>query len=194
MSKYYKHKLGSFYLLGAFEQHNDVKDKILNSINVHKNDSYKNKEGHYVDSISRLDWTSSQSLTREWAKLCYSLLHAEVSKIATQIGYEHCHIEDIWFQQYFKNDTHGWHTHGHNYTLVYYLELDPLSPKTELIDPADQNKKIVPNIKEGDILIFPSYVIHRAPILDNNIRKTIISCNLNFLNANPDILPIINSL
>jgi hypothetical protein len=32
-------------------------------------------------------------------------------------------------------DTHGWHTHGNNFTAVYYLELNEQSPKTELIDP-----------------------------------------------------------
>ena len=32
-------------------------------------------------------------------------------------------------------------------------------------------------IKEGDIVMFPSYTIHRAPIINNNIRKTIVSFN-----------------
>jgi hypothetical protein len=66
--------------------------------------------------------------------------------------------------------------------------------KTELIDPFKVNKKIIPDVKEGDIIIFPSYVIHRAPIIDNNIRKTIISCNLDFVDPHPDILSNLNAL
>lgn len=34
------------------------------------------------------------------------------------------------------------------------------------------------DIKEGDILTFPSFVIHRAPINTNTHRKTIISWNM----------------
>jgi uncharacterized protein YbbC (DUF1343 family) len=40
-----------------------------------------------------------------------------------------------------------------------------------------QNKKIVLDVKEGDIVMFPSYTIHRAPVIKNDIRKTIVSFN-----------------
>jgi hypothetical protein len=33
------------------------------------------------------------------------------------------------------------------------------------------------DVKEGDILIIPSMIKHRSPIVENNIRKTIISFN-----------------
>ena len=37
------------------------------------------------------------------------------------------------------------------------------NPKTELIEPAT-DKKITLECKEGDIIIFPAFMIHRAPI------------------------------
>lgn len=194
MSKYYKHKLGSFYLLGAFEQHNDIKDKILKLIDDNKYETLQEEVGVFSNRITKLDWNSGKDLTRDWAKFCYPILQEELTKIINQIGYVECHIEDLWFQQYYHNDTHGWHTHGHNFTVVYYLELDKESPKTELIDPADQDKIITPEIKEGDILIFPSYVIHRAPVLNNKIRKTIISANITAVDPNPKIIYSLNSL
>jgi len=40
------------------------------------------------------------------------------------------------------------------------------------------NKVISVDVKEGDILIFPSMIIHRAPEVINDSRKTIISWNL----------------
>ena len=49
-------------------------------------------------------------------------------------------------------------------------------------------------LAEGDIIIFPSYVMHRAPVIDNNIRKTIISCNIDFNNPHIDIVPHLNAL
>jgi len=48
--------------------------------------------------------------------------------------------------------------------------------------------------KEGDIVIFPSFIVHRAPKVLLNIKKTIISFNLQFDFINPDVLPTINSL
>jgi len=194
MSKYYKHKLGSFYLLGAFDGHFYIKDKILKLIEDNKYETLQEEAGVFSNRITKLDWSSGKDLNREWAKFCYPILQEELTKIINQIGYVECHIEDLWFQQYYHNDTHAWHVHGHNFTFVYYLELDEHSPKTELIDPADQNKIIIPDIKEGDILIFPSYVIHRAPVINNNIRKTIISANITAIDPNVNTIPIINTL
>ena len=73
---------------------------------------------------------------------------------------------------------HNWHIHGENYTGVYYLELPDDTPKTELIDQYD--KKITVKANEGDIVIFPSFIIHRGPKVLNDSRKTIISFNLEF--------------
>ena len=50
--------------------------------------------------------------------------------------------------------------------------------KTEYINPLDKNDIKFFDIKEGDLIIFPSYLIHRAPIVKNDIVKTIISFNL----------------
>ena len=100
----------------------------------------------------------------------------------------------MWYQQYTKNNTHGWHIHGENYTGVYYLEFPKGSSKTELIDQYNIRKKITVNAKEGDIVIFPSFIIHRAPKIINDIRKTIISFNLQFNLINEKIFSIIDNL
>ena len=100
----------------------------------------------------------------------------------------------MWFQQYNKNGKHGWHTHAENYTGVYYVKFSKDSAKTELINPFSQNKKIIINAKEGDIVMFPSYVIHRAPEQLNNSEKIIISFNINFLKILPELFVKINKL
>ena len=66
------------------------------------------------------------------------------------------------------------------YTGVYYVEFEKDFPKTELINQFDQNKKIIVDVKEGDIVIFPSFIIHRSPVMKIKKRKTIISFNLEF--------------
>jgi predicted 2-oxoglutarate/Fe(II)-dependent dioxygenase YbiX len=100
----------------------------------------------------------------------------------------------MWYQQYIQNDTHTWHIHGENYTGVYYLELPKDSPKTELIDQLDLNKKISIEAIEGDVIIFPSFIIHRSPKITNNLKKTIISFNLNFTKVKESIFSKLNDL
>jgi hypothetical protein len=43
------------------------------------------------------------------------------------------------------------------------------------------------DIKEGDVLIFPSNLVHRAPKIKNNLRKTIISFNIDFNKFNINV-------
>jgi len=189
-----KHRLDSFYIVSQLPNHYTLKAPILNSIDKFKQSSIHNIDNFYSDRITKFDWDNSKDLTREWTLLIYDTLNSYLSLTAKNMGYQSSVIHDIWFQQYYNMDTHGWHSHGNNFTAVYYLELNELSPKTELIEPFSLNKKIIPNVKEGNIIIHPSYVLHRSPIIDNNIRKTIIACNLDFINPHPDILSKLNSL
>ena len=100
----------------------------------------------------------------------------------------------MWYQQYVKNNIHGWHTHGENYTGVYYLDFPKNASKTELIDQYNIHKKITIKAKEGDVVIFPSFIIHRSPKMTNDTKKTIISFNLQFNNINSSIFSTIDNL
>jgi hypothetical protein len=50
------------------------------------------------------------------------------------------------------------------------------------------------NVKEGDIVIFPSIAIHRAPVVKNDLTKTIISFNIEFFDIQPDYMQVIDGL
>ena len=180
-----KHKLNCYYILASLPEHNEIKDKILLEIENQKQQSLFQMDKDYSDSISKLDWDNEKDFERPWVKIALPPLLKFYETVKKSLDYDELLFHDIWFQQYVQNDTHGWHTHAHNFTSVYYLELDKQSPKTQLIDPF-YNTKIVPNIKEGDVLIFNSFVVHKAPIICNNIRKTIISCNLSYVNPSPE--------
>ncbi len=91
-----------------------------------------------------------------------------------------------------NSGTHGWHTHSDNYTGVYYLELPDETPKTQIVNPLNQTEIIDLDIKEGDIVLFPSFIIHRAPINKSNKRKTIISFDINIDKIKKEILDKLN--
>jgi hypothetical protein len=189
-----KIKLGTTALLRPFKYHNEIKENLLSIINNSYNDSLNIKDQYYGDEIHRLDWSKHFDYTREWIKFVKPKLEEHFNECAKDLNYQNCEVRGMWYQQYTKNNTHGWHTHGENYTGVYYLEFPKGSPKTELIDQYNIKKKITINAEEGDVVIFPSFIIHRAPRVMNDIKKTIISFNLYLKLVNPSIFKIIDNL
>jgi len=158
------------------EKHEEVKRVILNYIE----DAPFLAKNSYIDNISKFDWPDGGDSERPWVK--YFLPHFEkvVNELCECIGVSRIRsLDAIWYQQYVENSSHGWHIHDGQFTGVYYLELPKSSPKTEFIHPFSNNIDRV-RAKEGDVIFFPSHVIHRAPT-NNKERKTIISYNFNLL-------------
>ena len=58
--------------------------------------------------------------------------------------------------------------------MVYYVELPEMSESTEFLNYGQFN------VKEGDIIFFPSFLVHRSPKIISNQRKTIIATNFEF--------------
>jgi hypothetical protein len=187
----YKHHLDSFYLTFEFSKHLEMKEIILGLISEQSPESLIVKDDYHGDNITKLDWSSATNFNRPWVSYFKPNLDALLNDVATACGYIECYVDELWFQQYQLNDTHGWHTHGSNFTGVYYLDLPATAPKTQLINPFNQEQIVMPDIKEGDILVFPSYVIHRAPKIKENVNKTIISFNCNFSKIN---VPVLNNI
>jgi hypothetical protein len=165
-------------LLESFKKHKEIKKQLLNLIQNNYSENLYVKDDLYSQSISKLDWSMSSNFEREWVKLFKPYLQEHFNKCANILGYRTCHIKNLWFQQYTKNDTHAWHIHSDHYTGVYYLEFPKKSTKTEIVDHFNKKTKI--NAKEGDIVIFPSFLVHRSPIIKHNVIKTIISFNIEF--------------
>lgn len=180
-----KFSLLSYFLIDDFYKHLEIKKELLNLIEQEKLESLSNS-----DSISKLDWSQKHNENREWVKLVLPFLQCQLDVMARGVGFKYTKFHELWFQQYNKNDIHNWHAHGSNFTCVYYLELDENSPKTELIEPFS-NKKFCPDIKEGSIIVFPSYVMHRAPKIENEVRKTIISFNVDFEEITEELVELL---
>jgi len=84
----------------------------------------------------------------------------------------------MWFQQYFKNDIHSWHTHKYtHFTCVYFVEMTDSSQKT-LIKNFGSDNLLEYEAEEGDIIIFPGFLSHSSPLINTDNRKTIISFDL----------------
>jgi len=189
-----KFKLDTPCILNTFKDHKKIKNNLIDLIKKTYSDKLKINDNYYGDLIHRLDWSKSTDPKRKWTKYLVPFIQKYFDDCANQLGYQEADIKNLWFQQYNINGKHGWHIHSENYTGVYYVKFSEKSGKTELINPFLQNKKIIINAKEGDIIIFPSYVIHRATEQLDNSEKIIVSFNINFNKILPDVIQRINNI
>ena len=180
-----KIKIDSFYLKEPFPELHQHKDHLLDLINQAECGRNEPIEGMSdrmphtakVSPINRLDWDNSTDYkNRPWVNFVYDLM---VSKLNTMVdehlGLNQIKFSNLWFQQYIENNFHNWHIHDCNFTGVYYVEMaNEENNKTELLT---GDGKIAPEVDEGDICIFPAFIIHRCPPIESTNRKTIISYN-----------------
>lgn len=182
--KYFIH---SPFVISEFPLHKKIKKDLLNKLAKSKGSSFKNKKGHMNDDLSKTDWPLSDNFERPWVKKYGGVIKDFLIEQAIHLGFTSISLSKIWFQQYKKYQTHGWHQHARNYTGVYYLEYPKGSEPTQFLAPQNLGKTFSLKVKEGDIIIFPSYIIHRSPPLKSNKRKTIISWNIDFEDIHPDL-------
>ena len=169
----------------SIPEHKDIKSTLLSLIEQTKSNSLVWNNPYYSDSISKLDFDEAADFNRPWVQEFVKVWEPQLKDVMVDMGYHGMELYKCWFQQYKKNDTHGWHIHGSHFTGVYYLEFPSKSGKTEICSPYSMRTvKLTP--KEGDIIIFPAHWIHRA-LPNNKKRKTIISFNFDLEMVDPDI-------
>lgn len=164
------------YVIGKFKDHLQVKNVLLN----HFTDIDLSVEiPEQKVMISNTDWYQDRwNKEKEWYQYFKPFLFNYLDSLITELRYDRYTLKEIWFQQYLYNSEHNWHVHdGCNFANVYYLEFSPNSPPTEFKDPIT-GKEFSIDVQEGDILTFPSSLIHRSPKNSIQDRKTIISWNL----------------
>lgn len=168
------HRLDSVYSVADFDDHSYIKNQLLHLINRSNAGSAVNDTDKV--NITRVDWIDGTNMDREWVRCFLPYILPHQAKVFKSMGFSKFLIKEIWFQQYEQYASHGWHTHGSHFTNVYYLELPESAPKTVLINPFTR-EEFIPDVKEGQTLVFPAYVIHKSPDDFFPERKTIISWN-----------------
>ena len=162
------------YFKGSIKEHKVIKNKMLSLI-----DNMPKSDLHVKDhsNISKLDWNIERNFNREYLKVFEPHLFKYMNMFLEHVPYDKWEIHNIWYQQYSMNSNHGWHVHTEcQFTNVYYLELPENTPKTQIINPFTGDL-IELEVNEGDLVTFPSFIIHTAPIVKEDARKTIISFN-----------------
>ena len=91
----------------------------------------------------------------------------------------------LWSQQYTQGEHHGAHNHGMmNLSCVLYVEFDEKEHLgTSFYSPFPNPyygtiHKAQPPVKEGEIIVFPSLLLHECPVNPSKKQRTIMSFNI----------------
>ena len=94
-------------------------------------------------------------------------------------------VISIWYELSKFGDYHEPHNHGATgYSAVLYVDYDSEEHEatklhSPFLEPANgRNLTYQPNVKEGDLIIFPSYILHEAPVNMSKKDRLIVSFNI----------------
>ena len=134
--------------------------------------------------ISKTDWNVPPNVPRNYMQYFIDMIVPVYSKAVEELSYGSFMIDNVWFQQYVKGDMHDWHTHPeHTFSNILFVEL-PKGTETQFLDPF-RKKVLIPEVKEGDILIALGALWHRSPPNQTNKRKTSLIFNSKFKGNKP---------
>ena len=158
--------------------HSLIKDRILNEIKLSTHhETINSDDEYYSDKVSRADMDLSTDSNRSWVKILMPNLSISVNEMLSNMAYTGFEMVCMWYHQYLKGDTYGWHIHNDQFAGIYYLEFGKSSGKTEMCSPYSL-KTMKINAQEGDVVIFPAHIMHRA-LTNSDDRKTVVSFNFN---------------
>ena len=94
-------------------------------------------------------------------------------------------VGDMWYQQSKRNQRHEVHNHGSTgFSAIWYLEFDPSFHKPTTFTapfPDALTGNLLqgsPNVREGSLFIFPSFILHEQEESKTDVRRTVVSFNL----------------
>ena len=163
-------------IVKRFNLHNEIRDILLDVIDNMEMTVVDNHDRLTTDYYNKDQFCEYRSLILP--KMTFFLEKIFVEDLNFKNYMNNQLINRCWVQQYYKDGIHDWHIHENSmYNVVYYLEKPVDSPGTELKSPLS-DEVFEPNVSEGDVLMFPSFLIHRSANNQSTKRKTIISFNV----------------
>jgi hypothetical protein len=168
-------KITSCYYVFQIQNFEQKKHGILNTVTKNLKKQSKFINGQEVKQKN--DFFSANTYTNSVINILSSVLEEFRKYKSKEEGRElDLKILNLWCQQYELGSQHPWHTHGNSdYSAVFFIDI-PNNNTTEFLD--GDNKIVKANAKEGDLIIFPSQMIHRSKINNFKESKTIVSFNM----------------
>jgi hypothetical protein len=165
--------LNNIIFKSKIENHSKIKKSILDSISSMGTNSLVNSVSR--ENIFNTDWHLDSKIPRPYFEIVEYYLFTHCEKVPNYYGYKDVLISNMWFQQYKPGDYHRFHVHPKSvFSNVYYVDISENTPKTTFLF---KGKETYIPVEEGDVLTFPSFLVHNSPKNIDNKIKTVISFN-----------------
>ena len=154
---------------------NNWKEKKEQLLDFASNLSFK-----YFDHISDLHTTYGDQTSSEALKI----IDDELIKFTNEVKFSGEMVAEIWFQKYYENQFHSPHNHGAiGYSSVLYINFDKrIHVGTRFLapfnDPDGNHIEFAPDVDEGSLIFFPSYLYHYTLPNKSDTIRIIMSMNI----------------
>jgi len=156
----------------------ETKKKNLLSLAYEQNKNFKYHNNNFVSS------TYDQDPTSMVEKISF-IFSQEIRLFLKSTNLQSCELNNVWFQRAQQGDMHDVHNHGPcGYSGVCYVEFDQkFHTGTKFISPFPNflNGNLMtylPEVKEGSIVFFPSFVTHYTLPNHSSQERLILAFNL----------------
>jgi len=163
------------FLIFEVKDHLMIKDKILDGIKKMGKHSIVDQE----QNIANSDWHLAKNFNRQYYEYILKVFNDVTEFVNKKFNYheqDKVSVNNYWFQQYENGGMHKWHRHGGcSFSCCYYVDLSCDNPKTsfELF-----GEMFEVDVKEGVVLIFPSFLSHCSKPNESKHTKTVVSFNI----------------
>jgi len=155
------------------EEWKDLKDDFLSSLHVKSPENIPSGSDYsvttsYWDEFDYRDWLPFLEMVKPY-----------ISRIPSTET-----VTRVWYQTAQQYDYHTAHTHGSvGWSAVFYAHFNPevheatkfYCPFTNIMGDVEL---YCPDVREGDLIVFPAFLLHEAPLNKSTEERTIISFNL----------------
>lgn len=157
----------------AADNHATIKPQILNAIAEAQALPVRDNN----QQISSSDWCVSNSTPKHYWDIAFPAIAEHLKSVGINMGLNDATVLNYWFQQYKPTDYHNLHVHEScMFSNVYFVEL-PENTET-IFSLLGKNYSF--DVKEGDIITFPSFLPHLSPQNNTLKSKTVIAFNVNY--------------
>lgn len=157
--------------------HEVIKPKILEVISSGDRYSHAWSTGRITNTDFHVKNNFSSNIANSYWEIFKPNAFQHLSKLCDFFETPRFNINGYWFQEYHLGDRHSWHTHGEcMFSSVYYLSLPDGACKTTF---KIFGEEVEFGVSEGDIISFPSHIVHCSKEHKGHQPKVVIAFNAN---------------
>lgn len=169
------HRVQAPIFISRAEDHAVIKPEILAIINSADKFSHSWKDGRITNTDFHVKVNFCRGTSEQYWELFKPSAHQHLNKLCDFFRQPRFYIDAYWFQEYHLGDQHTWHTHGAcMFSSVYYLALPDGACKTTF---RIFGEEVEFDVSEGDIISFPSHIMHCSKKHKGEQPKVVIAFN-----------------